>query len=124
MNYTDITSSEIACEFLKREFLIPDLSILPVRQIERIVAGLQLENIADAINKLSDFDILKEKFGYTPFFINLKTGFVFYDSIYNYWDTYSFVLPCLPSNFHFKTRAESDFFGKTFLELHKKVVGL
>lgn len=121
MNYKEITSHEIACKLLGRDpNTMPDVSMRPADQQAALIATAKLWDIAEAINKATDFkadfkDRNQEK--WFPVFDG-RSGFAFSTSNYVNWaaNTRSGSRLC------FENEAISDFFGTQFNDLHKEVI--
>jgi hypothetical protein len=108
MKYTDITSHKIACEYLG---INPDLTLIleryPIEEREKVKATIELLDIGNAVNKLTNFSAdLNEDDFYTPFF----TGSGFCNSDCHCWASDSY----FSSRLHFKTS-----FNQTAVKTHE-----
>lgn len=108
MQYTDITSHKIACDYLKIDSdLTKVLERYPIEEREKMQATLELLDIGNAINKITDFNVDLNK---AEYFFPYFTGSGFFGSDYDDWGSFSTV----SSRLVFKSHEISDFVGKTF----------
>lgn len=119
MTYTDITSHEIACKVLERDpAIMPDLSMLPEYQAKKLLATKKLLDIAEAINKVTEFTpdwSNHNQWKYYPWFRFIPgSGFSCCD--YYYVNTHTRV----GSRLCFKDSKIAEFFGKQFIDLHNE----
>lgn len=121
MQTTQITTHEIACNFLERSTAMPDVSMLPKHQQQRVIADIMKDNIAEAINKADNFipdlaDYNQEKW----FLFFNHRGFAFSHSNFVLWNSCTGV----GSRHCFRDRKTADFFGTQFNDLHLQTITL
>lgn len=119
-----ITSYEEACQKLEIPDGIPDVSTFPTKHQASLIAFAKLVIIAEALNDKWEPDWNNgDEYKYYPWFDmevdeNNPSGFRFNDSYCEWTFTYS----AGGSRLCFRTRALSDYAGKTFESLYRELM--